>query len=59
MSRERDSYDRGVIKVFRANVGKLLRRIVEQTRSVSATLNRVSRELPVVILDLRTAPTSV
>ena len=33
---------------------KLLRRIVEQTPSVSAALNRTSREIPLVILDLRT-----
>ena len=33
---------------------KLLRRIVNQTPSVSAALNRTSREIPLVILDLRT-----
>jgi deazaflavin-dependent oxidoreductase (nitroreductase family) len=33
---------------------KLLRRIAEQTPSVSAALNRTPREIPLVILDLRT-----
>jgi deazaflavin-dependent oxidoreductase (nitroreductase family) len=33
---------------------KLLHRIVEQTPSVSAALNRTFREIPLVILDLRT-----
>jgi deazaflavin-dependent oxidoreductase (nitroreductase family) len=33
---------------------KLLPRITEQTPSVSAALNRTSREIPLVILDLRT-----
>ena len=33
---------------------KLLRRIAEQTPSVSAALNRTAREIPLVILDLRT-----
>jgi deazaflavin-dependent oxidoreductase (nitroreductase family) len=33
---------------------KLLRRIVEQTPSVSAALNRTAREIPLVILNLRT-----
>jgi deazaflavin-dependent oxidoreductase (nitroreductase family) len=33
---------------------KLLRRIVEQTPSVSAALNRTPREIPVVLLELRT-----
>jgi deazaflavin-dependent oxidoreductase (nitroreductase family) len=32
---------------------KLLRRIVEQTPSVSAAVSRTSREIPVVLLDLR------
>jgi deazaflavin-dependent oxidoreductase (nitroreductase family) len=32
---------------------KLLGRIVEQTPSVSAALNRTTREIPLVILDLR------
>jgi deazaflavin-dependent oxidoreductase (nitroreductase family) len=33
---------------------KLLPRIAEQTPSVSAALNRTAREIPLVILDLRT-----
>jgi len=33
---------------------KLLRRIAEQTPSVTAALNRTAREIPLVILDLRT-----
>jgi deazaflavin-dependent oxidoreductase (nitroreductase family) len=33
---------------------KLLRRIADQTPSVSAALNRTAREIPLVILDLRT-----
>ena len=33
---------------------KLLRRIAEHTPSVSAALNRTAREIPLVILDLRT-----
>jgi deazaflavin-dependent oxidoreductase (nitroreductase family) len=33
---------------------KLLPRIVEQTPSVSTALNRTAREIPLVILDLRT-----
>jgi deazaflavin-dependent oxidoreductase (nitroreductase family) len=33
---------------------KLLRRITEQTPSVSAALSRTAREIPLVILDLRT-----
>jgi deazaflavin-dependent oxidoreductase (nitroreductase family) len=33
---------------------KLLPRIAEQTSSVSAALNRTAREIPLVILDLRT-----
>lgn len=33
---------------------KLLPRIAEQTPSVSAALNRTTREIPLVILDLRT-----
>jgi deazaflavin-dependent oxidoreductase (nitroreductase family) len=33
--------------------GRLLDRIVQQTPTVSAALNRTSREIPFVILDLR------
>jgi deazaflavin-dependent oxidoreductase (nitroreductase family) len=33
---------------------KLLPRIAEQTPSISAALNRTAREIPLVILDLRT-----
>jgi deazaflavin-dependent oxidoreductase (nitroreductase family) len=38
-----------------AERNKLLQRIVEQTPSVSAAINRTSRAIPVVILDLGTA----
>ena len=34
---------------------KLLRRIVDQTPSVSAAIDRTSREIPIVVLDLRAA----
>jgi deazaflavin-dependent oxidoreductase (nitroreductase family) len=34
---------------------KLLRRILDQTPSVSAAVNGTSREIPVVVLDLRAA----
>jgi hypothetical protein len=69
MSRERDTYDKHIIQAFRANggvpqagldllllhhVGARSGRERVTTPSVSAAVNGTSREIPVVVLDLRT-----